>query len=173
MRGDARRMPYIGRNPGGKVPALEDGDLFLTESAAIVSYLGDKFPGRGLTPAQGTPERARYDQWCFFTIGELEQPLWTLAKHKFAIPEEWRVAEVRETALWEFSVAAKVLEQGLGQKEHILGRRFTGADILIAHTLRWARNAQVPIDSERLENYADRMLARPAFGRAMAREKAA
>jgi len=173
FKGEGRRPPYIDINPGGKVPTLIDDDFILTESAAICTYIGDKFPASGLTPEANTRERARYHQWCFFVIGELEQPLWTIAKHRFAIPEKRRVPMVLDTALWEFSVAAKVLAAGLGEREFIVGDRFTAADILIAQTLGWARAFQAPLGHDALEAYADRLLSRPALARARAREQAA
>jgi glutathione S-transferase len=171
MKGQGRRQPYIGINPAGKVPALVDGDLLLTESAAICSYIGDRYPDSGLTPRPYTPERALYNQWCCFVIGELEQPLWTIAKHRFAIPEKWRVPAVMDTALWEFSVAAKVLSTRLAGREYALGGGFTAADILIGHTLSWARAFETPLGSMELEAYADRVLSRPALARSRAREK--
>ena len=155
----------------GKVPTLIDGDFVLTESAAICTYLGEKFPASHLVPKAETPERARYNQWCFFVIGELEQPLWTIAKHRFALPEKRRVPAVIDTAIWEFSVAAKVLNSGLGDKDFSVGDHFTAADILIAQTLGWARAFAVPLDHERLTAYADRMLSRPALARARERER--
>jgi glutathione S-transferase len=170
FKGEGRRPPYIDINPGGKVPTLIDGDFVLTESAAICTYIGDRFPASGLVPKVGTPERARYYQWCFFVLGELEQPLWTVAKHRFAIPAKWRVPAVIDTAVWEFSVAANVLDAGLGDREFIVGDCFTAADILVAQTLAWARAFQVPRGHERLETYADRLLSRPAVARARERE---
>ena len=170
MQGEGCKPPYIEINPGGKVPALVDGDLTLTESAAICTYLGDKFPASGLTPPAGTKERALYNKWCFFVIGELEQPLWTLAKHRFALPEKYRVPAVMDTALWEFSVAIKVLDEQFGDRPYIVGDHFTAADLLIGHTLGWARAFKVPVASERLNQYADRVLARPAKERAKNRE---
>jgi glutathione S-transferase len=172
FKGEGRRPPYIDLNPGGKVPALKDGDFVLTESGAICTYIGDKFPASGLTPPANTQERARYHQWCFFVIGELEQPLWTMAKHRFALPEKRRVPAVIDTAVWEFGVAAKVLDAGLGDREFIVGDRLTAADIMLAHTLAWARAFEVPLGHERLQAYADRMLSRPAVARARAREQA-
>ncbi len=171
FKGEGRQPPYLDLNPGGKVPTLIDDDLVLTESAAICTYLGDKFPASSLVPSAGTPERARYEQWCFFVIGELEQPLWTMAKHRFALPEKRRVPMVIDTAIWEFSVAAKVLNTGLGDREFIVDGRFTAADILVAHTLGWARAFEVSLGHERLEAYADRLLSRPALARARAREE--
>lgn len=172
LKGEGRQPPYLELNPGGKVPTLVEEDFVLTESAAICTYIADRYPAAALAPAPNTRQRARYDQWCFFVIGELEQPLWTLAKHRFALPEKRRVPAVFETATWEFSVAAKVLDAGLGDREFILGDRFSVADLLIAHTLAWANKAyKLPLHSERLESYAERLLARPALTRAKARER--
>lgn len=172
LAGAGRRPDYLALNPSGKVPTLVDGELVLTESGAICTYIGDCFPGSGLTPPAGSPERTRYNQWCFFVISELEQPLWTIAKHRFALPEKRRVPAVIETAVWEFTVATKVLAIGLGEREYLVGDRFTAADLLAAHTLAWARaNKLLPADS-RVEAYADRLLARPAWERARARERA-
>lgn len=171
--GAARKPPYIGINPGGKVPTLVDGEMVLTESAAICTYLGDRFPAAGLVPEPGSDARAHYLRWCFFVIGELEQPLWTLAKHRFALPEKYQVPAVTDTAKWEFSVAARVLAAGLGDREYLVGERFTAADVLAGHTLAWARRAKLPLADERLEAYADRVLGRRALVRAREREEAA
>ena len=172
LAGAGRRPDYLALNPGGKVPTLVDGELVLTESGAICTYIGDCFPGSGLTPPAGSSERARYNQWCFFVMSELEQPLWTIAKHRFALPEKRRVPAVIETAVWEFAVAAKVLAIGLGEREYLVGERFTAADLLAAHTLAWARANKLPPADSRVEAYADRLLARPAWERARARERA-
>lgn len=169
--GEGRKPAYLALNPGGKVPALVDGDLILTESAAICTYIGDRFPASGLTPLVGSPERAQYNQWCFFVMSELEQPLWTIAKHRFALPEKRRVPAVIETAQWEWGVAAQVLATGLREREFLVGGQFTAADILTARTLAWARTFDMPCGHAPLDAYADRLLARPALARALAREQ--
>ena len=163
---------YLALNPGGKVPTLVDGELVLTESAAICTYIGDRFPASRLTPPVGSPERAHYDQWCYFVLSELEQPLWTMAKHLFALPERRRVPAVLDTARWEFAMAAKVLAAGLGQREFIVGDHFTAADILIGHTLTWALAFELPLEQGHLKTYVERLLARPAWARVHEREEA-
>jgi len=171
MKGAARRPEYLALNPGGKVPALVDGELILTESAAILTYLGEQHPAAGLVPSAGTPARAHYYQWCFFVLSELEQPLWTMAKHRFALPEAQRVPAMLDTAQWEFAKVTKVLAQGLGEQPFILGEQFSAADILVAHTLSWSRAMKIPPDDPRLVDYAERLLARPALARAKEREQ--
>ena len=164
---------YLKINPAGKVPALRDGDLVLTESAAIVTWLGDKFPDRQLVPPAGTAARAKYDQWCYFVLTELEQPLWTKGKHTFVLPAEKRVPAVIETAKWEFQKALEILGKGLEGHRYILGDAFSAADILIGHTLTWAATAKQSVELQNVKDYAKLILGRDALQRATAREAAA
>ena len=168
--GQGRSESYLALNPAGKVPTLVDGDLVITESAAICLYLGDKFPQSGLTPPIGTAERAECYCWVSFAISELEQPLWTIAKHRFVLPEEKRVPAILQTAFWEFSIAASVLAKGLANRHYAAGEKFSVADILLSHTLAWARSTRIELGHEILNDYADRILNRPAL--ASARERA-
>lgn len=163
--GDHRSPEYLAVNPNGKVPALEDGELKLFESAAICTYVGDKVPEKGLVPRPGTPERALYDQWMCFVIAELEQPLWTMGKHRFALPKEWRRPEMLEVARHEWTLAAGVLAKSLGERKFMVGDTFTMADILVTHTLQWARLFGVPLGHENLGRFADVMIERPAYAR--------
>jgi glutathione S-transferase len=168
-KGEGRRPPFIDINPSGKVPAIVDGDFVLTESAAICTYIGEKKPELGLVPQAGTSERAKYEQWLFFVIGELEQALWTLGKHRFALPEKHRVPEIFDTAKWEFGVAAKVLAKGLGDREYLVGNRFTMADLMAAQTLMWAKMVKRELP-ESLNQYVGRVKTRPALARAIAKD---
>jgi glutathione S-transferase len=171
-KGEARRTPFLEINPGGKVPALIDGDLILTESAAICIYLADKFPAAHLIPTAAR-DRAHFMQACFFALTELEQPLWTLAKHTFALPEKHRVPAIMDTCRWEFSRAVNVLAARLGEREFIVGDSFSVADILLANTLSWAYSGSFTIEQPAVTAYAQRLLARPALQRAIDKERAA
>lgn len=53
LAGEHRRPEFLKINPAGKIPVLVDGDLVLTESVAIVLYLADKYPNKGLIPTDG------------------------------------------------------------------------------------------------------------------------
>ncbi len=165
-KGEGQRPDFLALNPAGKLPVLQEGDLVLTESAAICTYLADGCPEKKLVPLAGSGERALYYQWCFFVMAELEQPLWTMAKHKFALPKDYRVREVLETAAFEFSNAVKLLEQGLQRSEYLVDNSFTMADLLAAHTLMWAQALKLDPGSARLEDYQQGILQRPAWLRA-------
>ena len=171
--GQGRSDSYLAINPAGKVPTLVDGDLVITESAAICLYLGDKFPESGLVPAIGTTARAECYRWVSFAISELEQPLWTIAKHRFVLPEEKRVPAILQTAFWEFSVAAGVLATAISDRHYAAGEQFTAADILLGHTLAWARSTRIELGHVSLNVYADRVLDRPALERARERARIA
>jgi glutathione S-transferase len=169
----AGEQPLKALNPGQKVPVLKHNDFLLTESMAICLYIAEQDERRQLLPERTSRDRARLLQWCSFAISELEQPLWTLAKHSFVLPKALRIPAAGETAQHEFNTALEVLAAGLGDRTCILGERFTVADILIANTLDWTRSAQWALHHPALEDYRDRMMRRPALVRARERESAA
>ena len=167
--GEQLRDEFRSLNPGSKVPVLVEADMVLTESAAIVNYVLTCYAPE-LIPSATPRQRAQYDRWCFFALSELEQGLWTTAKHKFALPPERRVAAVLDTGAWEFQRALAVLSEGLGEKPFILGEQFSGADILIGHTLFWGIAYNQPPPQENLLAYAQRLEQRPAVIAARQRE---
>lgn len=171
-KGDSRSPEYLAINPAGKVPAAKIDDHLMTESAAIVSHLCDLYSGAGLIPAVGTTARAEYEQWSYFALCELEQPLWTMGKHKFALPPAQRIPEIMETAAWEFQRALELLSAGLADKPYILGKNFSGADVLLAHTLMWGISFKQPIEQQNLRGYIDRCKTRPALLSAKQKEAA-
>jgi glutathione S-transferase len=155
-------------NPSGKIPALVDGDLVFTDSAAICFYLGDKHAEKGLGPASPR-ERGQMNSWLFFAQADLEQPLWNKLKHRLLLPDELRV-DVGPWTKMEFDREIGTLEKRLGDSEFAMGDRFTAADIIIGHCGQWARGAKFEIASDTVNAYFDRVLARPALARAKARE---
>lgn len=170
-KGESRSPEYLAVHPGGKVPALKTGQGILTESVAILNYLGALKPDEGLIPTHCLFERARYDQWCLFAAAELEQPLWTIGKNKFALPKAQRCPAIFPTAEWEFQQALELLSEGLGENAYILGTHFSAADILLAHTLFWGRDFKQKIEARNLQDYMQRIQARPALAAAEKREK--
>ena len=70
--GEQNSPEYRAINPMGKVPTLVDGDLVITETAAICAYLADKFLEKAFAPPVGSPERGRYYRYLFFPGTTLE-----------------------------------------------------------------------------------------------------
>ncbi|PAU77487.1 glutathione S-transferase family protein [Halomonas salipaludis] len=172
MAGEGQSEVHLARHPDGKVPVLEDGELVLFESLAICRYLAERYgETSGLLPASPV-ERAQVDQWMSFVVSELEQPLWTQGKHKFALPGERRVPAVLPTAAWEFQRALAALQRRFSGDDWLVGGRFTLADVFMGHTLSWAVRFKNRLPLE-LEAYRERCMSRPALARAVEREKRA
>lgn len=167
QKGEGRSSEYLAINPTGKVPALQDGDFLLIESAAINAYLADKFPEKNLIPAHGSTDRALYNQWGFYVLSELEQPLWLFAKHSFIYPEERRLPGNQDCARYEFKRAVKIIESHLATREYMVGETFTGADILVAQTLMWAQMVKFPLDAPASLEFIARMKDREGYKRAI------
>lgn len=160
--GEQHAPEYLELSPTGKVPTLVDGDLVLTESAAIVLYLAEKYPDRGFLP---TDPRLRADcyRWLFFAVTELEQPVWRIAKHTAILPEEDRLAADVELARRDFLPMAAVLENHLKGRAYVVGDRVTAADFIIAYTLDMASVTPLRLLDQcpALRAYLERMYARP------------
>jgi glutathione S-transferase len=158
-------------NPSGKVPALADGDLVVTDSAAICVYLAEKHADRGMGAEPGLAGRAAMDSWMHFAQSELEAPLWNKLKHRMILPQDMRV-DVGPATAHEFAREIRTLEARLGDKPFALGDRFTAVDVVVGHIGSWARGGKFRIESDRVNAYLDRVLARPALARAREREMA-
>src|SRR3954471_20331494 len=82
-----KRSEYLAINPMGKVPALRQGDVVVTETAAICAYLADAFPSAGLAPPVGDRLRGPYYRWLFFGAGPIEAA-WTNQALGFVVPPD-------------------------------------------------------------------------------------
>ena len=172
MRGEAREPKFLEMNPAAKVPVLDDGGTIITESAAICMHVAEKYPQSRLMPPAGTNERSQCYKWTSYVLTELDAPLWTIAKHRFALPRERRVPAVIDTASWEFRTAVKILAAGVGDRPYLVGDCLTVADIVAGHTLSWAKSARLAL-GDQLEPYLDSLLGRAAAVRARERAQAA
>ncbi|MGJ5618031.1 glutathione S-transferase family protein [Sulfitobacter sp. MF3-043] len=154
-------------NPLGKIPALVDGDEVLTDSMAIMTYLGDKH-GQLTAPA-GTPARARQDAMTFWLVDEFDAILWTAAKHSFVLPEDQRVPAIKDALKAEFARSAAVLSDRL-TGPFLMGDQMTIPDILAVHCINWSIGAGFPRVDDKLGAWAKEMRDRPAFKAAQAKE---
>ena len=157
--GEHKRPEFLALNPAGKVPVLIDGDLVIPESAAIVLYLAEKYPEKGLMPA-GLAQRAQVYRWVMFAMTELEQPLWRMAKHTFLYPEDKRLPQDIELAREDFKAMAAVLERHMEGRQFIVGDRMTAADCVTAYLMDWANERQLLDGFPNLKAYLQRTYAR-------------
>lgn len=160
LAGEHRRPEFLKINPAGKLPVLVDGDFVLTESVAIVLYLAEKYPEKGLLPA-GIEARAQVNRWLLFAATELEQPLWRISRHTSLYPEEDRLPKDVSLAGRDFKEMAAVLEKHMQGRQFVAGDRVTVADFVTAYTLDWGNEAKLLGDFPQLVAYMEQMYARP------------
>jgi glutathione S-transferase len=148
-------------HPLGKLPALVHDGRVVFESVAIVNYVASLVPDKGFVPTNAF-ERALYDQWSCFALAELEAWLWSNAKHSFLYPEEKRVPQVVSVNAEEYMKSAAVVDKQLADKDFILGKSFTFADINVGYPLNWGRCMGLTKDFANINKYLDRLDARSA-----------
>ncbi|MTH33350.1 glutathione S-transferase [Paracoccus limosus] len=154
-------------NPAGKVPVLVVDGTPITDSTAILTYLADRHGA--LSHAPGTLDRARQDSLTQFILDEFDAALWLAARHSFILPEEMRLAAIKNTLRWEFERSQRTMVHRMAEDGFLMGERLTVPDIILTHCLTWALTARFPIVEHRLTDYLDRMRVRPAYQRAAAR----
>lgn len=160
LAGEHHRPEFLRINPAGKVPVLVDGDLVLTESAAIVMYLAEKYRDQGLLPAD-LKLRAQVYRWVMFAVTELEQPLWRIARHTTLYPEDKRLPGDVAIARQEFVAMAQVLEHHMAGRAFIVGDGMTIADCVTAYVIDWGNEVHLLEDLPTLHAYLERMYGRP------------
>jgi glutathione S-transferase len=160
LAGEHKSPAYLKVNPAGKLPALVDGDLVLTESVAIVLYLGEKYPEKGLVPTD-LKLRTEIYRWLLFAATELEQPLCRIARHTNAYPESKRIPGEVPLAREDFQEMARVLEEHISGRQFVVGNSITVADIVLAYTLDWANEVQLRGGFPQMRSYMERMYERP------------
>ncbi|MCW5725171.1 MAG: glutathione S-transferase family protein [Maricaulaceae bacterium] len=167
--GEHKAAEHVALQPFGQVPVLQDGDLTLFESGAIVLHVAGK--SEALLPADAAG-RARAAAWVFAALNSVEpfiQPLTEI--DLFNAGEEW--AKLRRPA------AEERLKARLGQlAARLEGRdwledRFTAGDLMMATVLRIPRHTELVTGHAVLGPYLARCEARPAFARALAGHMAA
>ncbi len=167
--GETQTPEFMKLNLREKIPVLQDGDLTLTESAAIVTYLAEKYgQPTGLIPLASTPERAAYYEWSFFAMTELDaHTIYVIHKHDSLgqhVKLYGEAPNAVRAAREGFQKQIRVADQRLARRgPFLLGDVFTGADILLTTCLTWAERYKLPI-TETLRNYMDRTTSREAYG---------
>ncbi len=164
MKGAQKSPEILALNPMGKVPILRDGDVVVTESAAIGLYLADRYALGKLAPAPDDPARGAYLRWSLFAPSVVEPGM--SAKSSGA---QFKPGQVGWGS-YESMIAA--MESAIAGRSYILGDRFSMADCIFGGTVRFMLRFKLLEPTPTFTAYAERLAARPAAQRADARNTA-
>ena len=160
---DLKSDEHRQRHPLGRVPVLEDGDILIFESGAIVEYVLARHKNGGLKPAIDNPRFPDYLQWFHYCEGMVMPPINTIVVHTLLLPEDRRDATVLGQAQKLLNRALAPVDEALARREYLIGD-FSGADIMLGHACFMSnRLGSVSEDMTNLKAYVDRITARPAF----------
>ncbi len=165
--GETQAAEFRALNQKEKVPVLVDGDLVLTESAAIVTYLGDRYGG--LTPEPGSIDRARYNEWLSYILMELDaHTLYVMRKHGDLKHLYGEAPAAMDAARAGFDKQLRWARPRVEAENYLVGDGFTGVDILMTTCLDWAVAYGFDLPEPFLA-YLARQHQRPAFSEATRR----
>ena len=151
--GAHKRPEFLKINPAGKLPALVDGRTRIFENAAICMYIAEKYPGKRLAPAVGTPERGRYLSLMVYSTAQLEPSMGdSLLKIK---------SNNSARGWTDFEQAKDAVERELGDGPYLFGAQFTAADVMIGSMLIWHRAFGGILNRPKLDAYVNRLQGRP------------
>ena len=150
---------YLKMNPFGKVPVLVDGDVVVYELGAIVAYLADKFPEKGLAPALNDPKRGIYYRWLFFISGP-----WEAAATDKMLGVGVNAEQQFFVGYGNYDDAYNAFVVGLGEAEpYLCGQQFTAADVLVAAMLFWQLKMGEFQTHPAIERYLENVSQRPGY----------
>jgi glutathione S-transferase len=152
---------YLAINPMGKVPALRHGKTVVTEWAGICLYLADAFPEAQLAPPVGDPLRGPYYRWILFAAGPVEAAV-SDKMLGVVVPPEQQPA----IGYGNFDRTMSVLERAVGDREYLVGDRFTTADVVVGSHIGFGLQFGHIDKRPAFERYWQCLAARPAAKRA-------
>ncbi|MEQ9639958.1 MAG: glutathione S-transferase family protein [Alphaproteobacteria bacterium] len=160
---------FIQDTPTGKLPTIEDGDVVMAESGAIIEYLLETYGEGRLAPPPGSPARAAYLQWFHFAESTAFPPMGIVVWLTVYRTDAAKHPEVIADATIRAQAGLDQVEKALAGNDYILGPTFTAADIMLGFTLYAAQILNL-MDARQVNiaAYLQRLMARPALQKAMA-----
>lgn len=164
---DLKSDEHRARHPLGRVPVLDDGEVSIFESGAIVDYILERHRNGGLKPAADSHHFAPYLQWFHYCEGMVMPPVNTIVVHTLLLPPDRRDETVLEQARKLLTRAWQPVDETLAGKDYLIGD-FSGADIMLGHAAFMSnRLVCIPEEMTNLRAYVQRISERPAFAKAI------
>ena len=156
------------RHALGRVPVIEDGNISIFESGAIIQYILDKYDNKGLKPNTDSDQYPYYLQWFHYCEGMVMPPMNQIVVQTVLLPPERRDENVLNQATKLLSKALKPVDDFLMGKDYLIGD-FSAADCMLGHSCYMSNKfGTVSDDMKNIKNYVSNIESRDAFQKAIA-----
>ena len=167
----AKARWFLDENPLGTVPLLVQGDVRMTESAAICQYLAATHPDAGLDVAPTHPAYGAYLNWLHMSDATLTFPQTLVLRYgRFETAERKQPQVVEDYSRW-FLARLRAVETAMthGRSDYLCAGRFTAADVAVGYALLLAQHLGLNEQfGPATQAYWQRLQQRPGYQRAMA-----
>lgn len=165
---------FLAVNPLGTVPAFTDGDMLMTESAAICDYLARRYGGDRFAIQSCDAEFGVYLNWLHFGEATLTFPQTLILRYGRFEPAERRLPQVVDDYKRWFLARLRGVAQAVESRRHLCGERFTAADISVGYALLLAEYLELDRHfPEPVQLYWSRLKVRASFSQALAAQERA
>ena len=160
---DLKSDEHRARHPLGRVPVLDDGDVRIYESGAIVEYVIERHKNGGLKPEVSDPLYPDYLQWFHYCEGMVMPPVNTIVVQTLLLPPDRRDETVLGQAQRLLAKALEPVDESLAGRDYLIGG-FSAADVMLGHACFMSnRLGCVSDEMANLKGYVGRISERPAF----------
>ena len=164
---DLKSDEHRERHPLGRVPVLEDGDVSIYESGAIVEYILARHKDGGLKPSVDSSLYPEYLQWFHYCEGMVMPPVNTIVVQTVLLPPDRRDETALSQAQRLLTKSWAPVEEAMTGRDYLIGD-FSAADVMLGHACFMSnRLGCVSDDMPNLKGYVQRIAARPAFDKAI------
>ena len=160
---DLKSDEHRSRHPLGRIPVLDDGDIRIYESGAIVEYILERHKNGGLKPDVSSNNYPDYLQLIHYCEGMVMPPINTIVVQTVLLPEDRRDETVLNQAKRLLSKSLEPINNTLEGKKYLIGD-FSAADIMLGHACFMSnRLGCVSEEMLNMKSYVDNINKRPAF----------
>ena len=160
---DLKSEEHRSRHPLGRIPVLDDGDVRIYESGAIVEYVLERHKNGNLKPDVSSNTYPNYLQWFHYCEGMVMPPINTIVVQTILLPEDRRDETVLNQAKKLLSKSLEPVNKELEGKEYLIGN-FSAADIMLGHACFMSnRLGCVSEEMLNMKRYVDNISKRSAF----------
>ena len=164
---DLKSDEHRERHPLGRVPVLEDGDVSIYESGAIVEYILARHKDGGLKPSVDSSLYPEYLQWFHYCEGMVMPPVNTIVVQTVLLPPDRRDETALSQAQRLLTKSWAPVEEAMTGRDYLIGD-FSAADVMLGHACFMSnRLGCISDDMPNLKGYVQRIATRPAFDKAI------